>query len=42
MLTARKEPGITTAALESGAVEYLTKPFSPDRLVQLIATHLGA
>lgn len=41
MLTARKEPEISTAILEAGAVEYLTKPFSPDKLVALIDAHLG-
>lgn len=39
MLTAKTEETLKTGALGNGAVEYLTKPFSPDTLVVLIRQH---
>ena len=41
MLTAKKEDAGKENALGNGAVEYLTKPFSPDALVNLIRQHVG-
>jgi len=40
MLTGQKEGFKRADALGSGAVEYITKPFSPDFLVELIAKHV--
>lgn len=41
MLTAKKEELGKTDAMGSGAVEYLTKPFSPDAIVDLIRQYVG-
>ncbi len=41
MLTAQKAPEKKSGALGSGAVEFLTKPFSPDNLVRLIEEYVG-
>ena len=41
MLTAKKEEAGKVDAMGNGAVEYLTKPFSPDAIVDLIRQHVG-
>lgn len=41
MLTAEKSEARKSSALGSGAVEYLAKPFSPAKLVQLIEQYVG-
>jgi len=41
MLTAQKGEAEKAGAMQSGAVEYLTKPFSPDALVELIRQYAG-
>jgi two-component system, sensor histidine kinase and response regulator len=41
MLTANKEDAGKADAMENGAVEYLTKPFSPDAIVDLIRQYVG-
>jgi DNA-binding response OmpR family regulator len=41
MLTSQKSEGQRAAALGGGAVEYITKPFSPDHLVVLIDQYAG-
>lgn len=41
MLTAQKEDSAKAGAMGSGAVEYLTKPFSPDAVVDLIRQYVG-
>jgi DNA-binding response OmpR family regulator len=39
MLTALDRPELRQRGLQCGAVEYLTKPFDPDRLLAAIRTH---
>jgi len=41
MLTAQKDEARKADAIETGAVEYLTKPFSPERLVAMIRQYVG-
>ena len=41
MLTAEKSEARRTGALGSGAVEFLTKPFSPAELVRIIEQYVG-
>lgn len=41
MLTAQKQSANKASAMGHGAVEYLTKPFSPDAVVDLIWQHVG-
>ncbi len=41
MLTAKAEESGKVSAMGSGAVAYLTKPFSPDAIVDLIRQHVG-
>ncbi len=41
MLTAERDEALKAGALGYGAVEYLTKPFSPDKVVNLIDRYVG-
>ncbi len=41
MLTSQNDPAMKASALESGVLEYLTKPFSPDDLVDRINHYVG-